>query len=318
VNQQPPAVDDVRSALRLCRPELAALDIAPMSEGWDFWTFTAGDYVLRIARSIGSWLGDDDLTAMAKLELHKRLLPELAPTLPAPVPLPEFVCEDGPAGMPFEGYRKVAGVPVRDLQRPLAPDFGAALGRFLKALHTFPAERAAALGVRVFDGSRAREDRSRLYESVIRRVFPLLGCETRGYTEQRFEAYLNDAANFEFEPKLLHHDIDRQNVLVDPETGELAGVIDFGDAVVGNPAIDLWMALIDFPALGIEGQLSAFLAAYGIADADLARARTEVEFVDFLWPVHDTLHGLDVGDDGFVEEGITGLNARVPAGFRCA
>jgi aminoglycoside 2''-phosphotransferase len=312
-----PSVEEVRAALGRCAPQLADESIEFMAEGWEFWAFRAGDYVLRLPKTDTLWGSGEKVAVLERLLTEQRLQRELAPALPLPIPVPEVVCNAGPNGQAFSAHRMVPGISITRLERPLSDDFGATLGRFLRALHNFPVERAAALGIRVLDGPASRRARGELYERIIRRAFPLLSCEARAYTEQRFEGYLNDAANFEFEPRLIHHDIDRQNVLADPETGVITGVIDFGDAQGGNPAVDLWMPLINFAERGLGHQLGPFLDAYGISDSELARARVEVEFVDFLWSFYDILHGLDVGNEEFVAEGIESLNKALPRDFSC-
>ena len=72
-------------------------------------------------------------------------------------------------------------------------------------------------------------------------------------------------APFAFGPSLAHQDLD-MNCLIDAETGELSGLIDFGGTVVANPALDLWLPLYGFARLGIEDQLEECLKAAGIDD----------------------------------------------------
>jgi aminoglycoside 2''-phosphotransferase len=142
-----------------------------------------------------------------------------------------------------------------------------------------------------------------------------LTCETRTYVAQAYETYLNDPRNFDFEPVLSHEDIDERNTLVDPETGDLTGVIDFGDAVVGDPANDFtWAFCIGFAGLGIEDQLHELLREGGI---DEARLVNRPAFFAVLSPVNEILHGLDIGDEEFVELGLERLNAAVPRDLRC-
>jgi aminoglycoside phosphotransferase (APT) family kinase protein len=316
-----PGAKQIREALAVHAVALSHQPIAFLAEGWSFWAFTAGDHVLRFPKFPG---------LEKELKLLDALMPELATTLSARVPVPDFYVEDGPNGAPFAAYpmlpgesligaaallpaSKRAGMP----QFRLAPDFGRALGVFLRELHAFPKERAAVLGVPSRAGAEWGTTRGEFYEEVILRAFPLISCEARSYAEQRFEAYLNDASNFEFEPRLIHGDLDRQNVLVDLTTGELSGVIDFGDVAIGDPAIDLWLPLMDFERLGIGDQLPDFLAAYSAPELDLNRARRVVDFIEFTWPFHDILYGLRIGDDDFVAGGIQALNRTLPADLRC-
>jgi len=313
-----PETEQIRAALRQYAPQLTHEPIEFFAEGWAMWVFRAGDYVLRFPKRQHE---------AAELEADRRLLPELAMHLSTLVPVPVIYGENGPNGAPFTGHCYLPGVSLIAAVGPpsaarggspeirLAPTLGREIGVFLRELHSFPAERAVELGMPLKDGPASRKDYTDFYEDVIRLIFPLISCEARTYTEMRFETFINDPANFDFEPRLIHHDLDRQNLLIDPETGSLAGVIDWGSAVVGNAAIDLWLPLIDFDQLGIGGQLQDFLDAYG--PVDLERARTQVEFTHFLWPFHDMLYGQRIGEDDFVEGGIKALNASLPADLRC-
>jgi aminoglycoside phosphotransferase (APT) family kinase protein len=187
----------------------------------------------------------------------------------------------------------------------------------MRQFHSFPIERATASGVPVEDGAALRISRTEFYENIVRHVFPLISCEARTHTEARFEAYLNDLANFDFQPRLVHNDLDRQNVIIDGETGHLTGIIDFDNVSVGKPAIDLWLPLLDFEKLGIADQLPAFLDAYADPELDLERARTEVEFIQFLWPFHDITFGLWTENRDLVQDGILALNASLPRDIAC-
>ena len=42
-----PETEEIRRALRRYAPYLAEEPVEFLSEGWEFWAFTAGDYVLR-------------------------------------------------------------------------------------------------------------------------------------------------------------------------------------------------------------------------------------------------------------------------------
>jgi aminoglycoside 2''-phosphotransferase len=314
-------VEEVRDALRRYAPRLADAPIEFLGEGWAMWAYRAGDYVLRLPMRE---------TAAVKLSRNHDLLRELAQSVSVRIAAPEVYAEDGPQGLPFTAHRFIPGVSLieaasllpasarggKPAVRP-APTFGDELGIFLRQLHGFPVERAVALGGRVEDGAALRADRIAFYEDIVRRVFPLVSCEARSYTKARFEAYLNDAANFVFEPRLIHSDLDRQNIIIDAATGSLTGVIDFDNVRVGKPAIDLWLALVDFEKLGIDDQLSAFLEAYGDPGLDLERARVEADFVQFLWPFHDITFGLWTENQDLVEDGIRALNESLPRDLRC-
>jgi len=317
-----PSEAEIRAALRRCAPELADELLNDLGEGWAFWAVRAGDYVLRFPQRE---------RVISELDLNRKLLPSLAEHISLQLPVPKIYCDTGPNDAPFTGHRVIPGVSLITATAFLAasgrdqvtspqpsPAFGRELGTFLRELHSFPTDRAVALGVPVLDGSAFRTQRAGFYEEIVRGIFPLISCEARAYTEARFEAYLNDAANFVFEPRLVHGDLDRQNVIIDTQTGQLTGVIDFGDGVaVSKPAVDLWLPLLDFEKLGIADQLPDFLEAYGDSHLDVERAHIEAEFIQFTWPFHDIQFGLWTENADLVQEGIVALYERVPRDLRC-
>jgi aminoglycoside 2''-phosphotransferase len=286
-----PSPQDVSDAVSRCFPALAGAEVAYLSEGYDSWVYTVGgDVLLRFPKR-------RDVVETQAME--RRLLPELAPTLPLPVPAMDYCCDDGPGGLPFTGYRRVPGIPLSELPLGPTPQLGAPFGRFLKALQTFPTERAAALSVPLLDGTAWRAEYDALYERVIRRAFPLLGFEAREATEERFEGFLGNAANFEFRPVLTHRDLGTPHLLVDPLTREPTGVIDFGDACLADPAFDFTDPLTGELGivLGVEG-IAAVVEAYGgIEESFAERAR----FYKYVSPFHEIFYGLNVGDGDHVE-----------------
>ena len=281
--------------------------IEVLGDGWDFWAFAAGDLVLRTPKN--DLVGDVAFAqpVAEKLATEARLLGELAPLLPLAIPEPVRLADDGPNGMPFCVYRRVPGVPLRDFHGRLAPGFGASLGCFLRALHSFPVERAVALGLNVMEGHVLRRRLIKEYEDYVRRVFPLISCEARTHAQEVFESRVNDPAFFDFEPRMSHRDIDERHLLIDPVSGKLRGVIDFGDAAIGPRASDfVWAYCLGFERFGIAGQIRDLLREGELDEAELAGQR---EFVSVWWPLADIDHALDVGDEDAVREGIVALNA---------
>lgn len=290
-----PDAGDIASCLQACAPHLDGTTVEFMAEGWEFWAFSAGDYVIRSPKTA---------TGAGVMAMDKRLLPELAQRLTVPVPFVEIFCESGPNGQPLTAHRRLEGV-LLDKDRSLT-GFGWQLGRLIRELHAFPVERALALDVPLYDGPALRSRRVRHYDLVRERVFPIVSAGLRRYVETRFESYLYEPSNFEFEPCLLHQDLD-SNILLDPETGDITGLIDFSAALVSNPAIDFWLPLAGFAALGIEDQMPECLEAAGVTEADVLRMMPEVDFWTLRYPLFGIMHGLNIGDNGYVEESIREL-----------
>ncbi|MCA1669184.1 MAG: phosphotransferase [Thermomicrobia bacterium] len=122
----------------------------------------------------------------------------------------------------------------------------------------------------------------------------------RARTEALFAAYLDDPAHFRFAPTLLHRDLGGDHLLLDPQDGHLAAVIDWGDVSIGDPAQD-------FCGLPVAW-LPALLASYGgIVDVTFA---DRIAFYRSLAPYHTLVFGLRAGGERFVEQGLAELRDR--------
>ncbi len=292
----------VRQALAQVWPDLADEPIAPLGNGWAFWAYRAGHVVLRFPR---------DPEFVGGLEAEAAVMQELAPTLSLPAAAIELH-DNGPNDLPFTSHRLISGISVVDLPCMLSPDSGSVFGRFLRAMHRFPVERAEELGIPNVPPAGRKADLQAIENNVRLQVFPLVSEEARLHITGRFDAYLSDSANFDWRPVLSHGDLDDWNVLADPSSGELSGVIDWGDISIGDPARDFTTLLYGgFAAKGMH--LRDVLLAYGISEGDLETIRPRCAFSAFRWPLHEILYGLDSRQDNVVRGGIELLYRTISA-----
>jgi aminoglycoside phosphotransferase (APT) family kinase protein len=241
----------VRGLLAAQQPHLADLPVRVVANGWDNAVVRVGDeWMARLPRR----------SMAAELILHEqRWLPELAPRLPLPVPVPVF------AGGPSGGYpwhwsichwlpgRSAADAPPVD-QAATAR----ALAAFVKALHR-PAPvdaptnpfRGVALAARAL----AVNDRAVALADVIDRPGTLAVWDE-----------LSATPAWDGPPLWLHGDLHPSNMLT--LDGALSAVIDFGDLTAGDPATDLAVAWMMFD----RPHRDMFRAAAGIDDNTWRRA----------------------------------------------
>jgi aminoglycoside 2''-phosphotransferase len=287
-----------RAVITACFPELAITSCVIHSQGWDSVAVLVDDtFIFRFPKR-------PDVEPQYRAEA--RLLPQLAATLSVAVPHFEFIWPGGPAyPQSFVGYRMIAGQPLdaallRTLQaEPLAKQLGRAIGE----LHRFPTKQAAQAGVRGGDVQQWRDEYRALYERIQAQVFPLLSTAARERCAARFEAFLQNKAYFQFAPTLIHRDLNAEHILVDPARNAVSGIIDWGDAAIGDKAIDFTGLYAELDREFMDQVLAHYDAA---GDSTL---RERALFYAFVIPFHAILFGQLTASQRHIDDGLAQLQA---------
>ena len=197
-----------------------------IDDGWDFKVLILEDqWVLRVPRH---------RLAVEELEKEIRLLPSIADRLPVQIPRFAQVSRE-PL---YVAYPLIRGERYEN-EDPLG------VRAFLDALHTVPIDEAPAPHPDWLETYTEQADEFR------RVVLPLLDPDERS----RGEALLAEVETLTgFRPVLTHSDLGPSHLLV--QDGRLVGVIDWGDARIGDPAIDYaWLLNGPFPDWDVEDEL---------------------------------------------------------------
>jgi aminoglycoside phosphotransferase (APT) family kinase protein len=247
-------------------PALAPARPAQLGVGWDNAAFLVNErWVLRFPRRT---------VAANLLDREIRILPLLAPQLPLPISCPLYAGEPT-AAFPyhFAGYPLLLGNTAdrqfgSDAERAaLAPD----LARFLRALHHIPINEMTRVWAPPDDF--ARTDIQRHAPKAKQRLLAN-PASLRDSDIQVLIARLDALADAYVPPVAtcwVHGDLYARHLVLNP-AGGIAGVIDWGDVHIGDPAADLSIAWSFLPA---EAR-PAFRSAYGAIDPamwDRARFR---------------------------------------------
>jgi aminoglycoside phosphotransferase (APT) family kinase protein len=220
----------VRALLREQHPDLAHLALTEIGEGWDNRLFRLGDeFIVRIPRRVAS---------AALVEHEQRWLPQLAPLLPLPIPVPLRVGRKG-CGFPWS-WSVVPWLPGQSALVAPPPDgatTAVALGQFLRALHRPAPEDAPRnqwRGVPLAARGKRFEEHLQQANGLVDRaaVFAL------------WERVLS-ARPWAGPPLWLHGDLHPGNLLIG--RNRLSAIIDFGDLAAGDPAADLSVAWMWLP-----------------------------------------------------------------------
>jgi len=233
-------LDNYRAAIGERFPGVRISTLDFLSEGWESVACLVNGHLVFLFPK----------RAMAEhyLRTEIRLLPELAPHLPLPIPCFDYVADPPGQHVPFAfvGYELLQA----EWWKP-------PVGAFLTALHRFPVARARELGVRPISqtakltGKAAapanwRETLSDFYELTRQDAFPRLSRELQGKLARRFEGFLAEERHFAFEPVLVHADLQQDHILLKMPEQQLSGIIDFGDVGIGDPAMDVWPSLLPY------------------------------------------------------------------------
>ena len=221
--------------------------LEPIGEGDFCFAYRAGEHIVRIAKHE---------EAAAAIRREACVLRRIADPLPLEVPRPTY--REPYGAPPFTVHREVRGdVLTRTVWEGLPPSGRARvaeqLATFLRRLHGLT-EEGAACGVPQLDEA-ALADRLRraartelvghLSPGVLRRLDTELAARAADRAEQSVA--------------LLHCDLAPGHVLCDAASGQLTGVIDFGDVAVGPVARDFIYLYEDFGVELFEEVVAAYV-----------------------------------------------------------
>lgn len=290
--------------LRECYPSFELRSWRPVQQGWDSVTLLVNEELIaRFARR-------PDVSV--RLAREARLLPDLADALPVAIPRFTYVCGDPntPASVRFVGYPALPGVALTSdsISSPQHREkLAGQLGEFLSALHAYPIGAAQAVGVLGGTSEDWRQEYADFYAEIREHIFPLLSSLEQRAVADVWEGYLNTQANFAFIPTLIHRDLGGEHILHEPASGQLTGIIDWGDASIGDPAQDF---------TGIARQLGHDFAARVLASymrPTDARFWERVSFYGRIIPFHEIRFGQYEHDDAHITAGLAALRAQIHA-----
>jgi aminoglycoside phosphotransferase (APT) family kinase protein len=276
-------------------PRLAGAPVEPLAAGWD-------NIVYRVARQ---WVFRFPRREIALPGVRREIifLPRMAPHLPLPIPVPEFAGEPSAQyPWPFWGARMLPGSELAQAGLPDARRHTAAagVGRFLRALHDPGLVISAGARELPADPMGRADAAKRAHMS--REVLARLAGQGLWKPSPATERLIRDAERLggpSAAPVLAHGDLHMRHLLVGAG-GHAAGVIDWGDLCLADPAVDLSLAYGAFagPAR------AALLDAYGpVSPQTQTRARILALFLCAVLAEYAASEGLG----RLLREALTGL-----------
>ena len=202
---------------------------------------------------------------MHSLRLERKVLAHLQSVLDLPTPVYDYVDPE----KQFAGYRFIPGSALTPQQFAQLPTEAqhlalAAIATFLRKLHGIEALAAAPLAewplawTAAQYSDRARDEQVPLFRTQLPKLAPLITAFAEHHRTDRPNQLV-----------VVHGDLVTEHILFDNGTQRLAGIIDFGDVALGDPAQDM----LGCWSYGLEAVMQ-LIAAYGSDDQGLfARSR---------------------------------------------
>jgi aminoglycoside 2''-phosphotransferase len=212
------------------------------------------------------------------LKTEAKLLRLLRNYISLEIPLPLYDSEDVLA------YRFIPGETLRrdvlmrmeeDGQQSVADQ----LAQFFKELHAVPVDEVSDFELPVADALMKYEGWVNVYRRIRDKVFPLLLPHQREWAAEHFESQLADRSNFEYQLKMVDTDIPPYHIMFDKQKRRINGIIDFGCAGLGDPALDFGVVIYNYG----ESFMNRFYKIYPEAEAYSKRARFYAGAQEVRW-----------------------------------
>ncbi len=250
-------------------------------DGWDNLVLEVnGELIFRFTRR------REILQHIKELEL----LPLLNENLSLQVPNPVYRQTETPPY--YMAYMKIPG-------KPITSDFNKVtlieiITMFLRELQNI--DHTGLERIPRYNPETWKNQYNELYRRIISEVYPSLNPQVQAKISQNFNDYLETETLFK--PTLCHRDLTIDHIL--ESGGVVKGVIDWGDACIGDPAFDLTGLLMGYGE-EVAGTISDEL---DYPPEYLSRAC----FYGKVAPFYEFLYGIELSDEKHIKNGLEKIN----------
>lgn len=235
-----------------------------------------------------------------QLKRETEILEQIKNLVSIPIPEPIYRSfEELVPGKVFTGYSLIEGVPLwKDSLEKIKSDelkkgIALQLVDFLIEIHSI--SEARAKGVLKLEDNNPREEMSKLFDKIQNKLFPYIRKEAQNEITQSFKTFLN-GKGLDLKTTLIHGDFGASNILWNPETSRISGIIDFGGSSLGDPAYDFAGILSSYG----EDFFNMCINLY----PDGNEISERVKFYKSTFALQEALHGIENNDRKAFENGI--------------
>ena len=275
-------LDDVVDALFGFFPDIEKEDIKFFYHGTYNVFEVKNQYIFRIPDKVFR-----NLKGVKLIQNEVKMLHHIQKYVSVSIPDPLYISIDPEC--PFMGYKKLEGTPLsqcfNEASKNVKVRVAREIGEFLSELHSDKLFQEA-LGNQIVKSSFSckiyREKWERYFEKIQSTIFKSMDSTQKKWIINLFTSFLNEQENFNFKYTIIHGDFDITNIIVDPITFKLTGIVDFEESRIYDPAADF--IFYD------EGDifLNEILSSYqGIIDKNFENrmkflyGRSGLEYIDF-------------------------------------
>lgn len=220
------------------------------------------------------------------LDIELQLLAFIAPHISVAVPAP-IERGDTYVVYPYLHGRPLLNPLLKQQPRACQHKLAFGVGEFLRELHNIDVH--AQLDTLPKTLAPVTQDRwQALRMRIEKTVYPLLMPHQKLWADKLLNTFIDDPKNFAYAPALIHGDLAPYHLLVNCDKTRLMGVLDFGVAGVGDPAIDI-APLINSYGLPFVEKMAA---VYPNLATVLPRAKFYAQAIELQW----ALLGLETGE----------------------
>ena len=207
----------------------------------------------------------------------------------SPIPVPEWTMYRGE----FISYRKLHGEELTwdrliRLDEKRRDGIADQLAGFLRGLHTISSDRMRAEGIRTSMTMHTYDDWLQLYDDIQKDLYPYATMGSKDHIDALFRKIIADNTFMDHTPTFINGDVASYHILADHQTGTIQGIIDFGTAGIGDPALDLAALILHYG----EDFVGRIIMRYRDLEQLLDRAR----FIAQTYPLQWALGGIRTGD----------------------
>ena len=276
----------------------ALLSVGSQIEQWSL--LGSGQNSIAILAN-GEWVFRYPLhrAAADSMELEVAVLRSVHGRLPVFTPDPEIFVEVAGLEWRVMAYPFIAGQvlgvdQINELSGSTLSRLGKDLGRFLTTLHSTPTSLFSGSNLRDKDGNQRWASFTEDVRGILK---PRITSSDWKRSNRKLGKSVEKISRFQYEPVLRHGDFGFGNFVFDGRS-RLAGVIDFGSAGLGDPAVDI-AALSATNGPG-DSMIDHVRQAYPLTDELLQRARIYRD----TFPLQHALLGAKSDDELAIKEGI--------------